>query len=353
MPRAGAGPEPERGARGPEQPPSRHHPSSSHWLGTGEECGAGAWDGGSTQSPVALHLGAGPAAGCVWGAARCQNRRGGQPASQGLFPCCEGPGEPRRGRESYAEMPVLPWLLLVVLCRCGGLACPEGCRCPLESRVVSCTHGQLREIPQGIPRDTRVLYLDSNEITGLPDGALRELRQLRELYLSDNLIENISLAAFGELGSRLQLLDLSNNRLRQLGPTEAASALRAKMRLYGNPWHCGCSLQKLLEALPMEAETLEDVVCASAAREEYAGQPFALLLNTGIDFCSVQQRTTDVAMLVTMFCWFTVLIAYVLYYVQRNQAETRRHLEYLKSLPIKQPSPEEEEMEEDTLSTIL
>uniref|UniRef100_A0A8C3F4Q5 LRRNT domain-containing protein n=1 Tax=Chrysemys picta bellii TaxID=8478 RepID=A0A8C3F4Q5_CHRPI len=226
----------------------------------------------------------------------------------------------------------LPWLLVVVLCQGGGLACPEGCRCPLESRVVRCTHGQLREIPQGIPRDTRVLYLDANEITGLPDGTLRELRQLQELYLSDNLIENISPAAFGELGSRLQLLDLSNNRLQQLGPAEAASTLRAKMRLYGNPWHCGCSLQELLEALPLEAETLEDVVCSSAAREEYVGQPFALLLNTGIDFCSVQQRTTDVAMLVTMFCWFTMLIAYVVYYVQRNQAETRRHLEYLKSL---------------------
>ncbi|XP_044851090.1 leucine-rich repeat-containing protein 3-like [Mauremys mutica] len=253
-------------------------------------------------------------------------------------------------------MPALPWLLVVILCQCGGLACPEGCRCLLESRVVRCTHGQLREIPQGIPRDTRVLHLDANEITGLPDGTLRELRQLRELYLSDNLIENISPATFGELGSRLQLLDLSNNRLQQLGPAEATSTLRAKMRLYGNPWHCGCSLQELLEALPLEAETLEDVVCSSAAREEYVGQPFARLLSTGIDFCSVQQRTTDVAMLVTMFCWFTVLIAYVVYYVQRNQAETRRHLEYLKSLPIKQPSPEEEEEEEmegDTLSTIL
>ncbi|XP_074835915.1 leucine-rich repeat-containing protein 3-like [Carettochelys insculpta] len=250
-------------------------------------------------------------------------------------------------------MPVLPWLLVAVLCQRGSLACPEGCHCLLESGVVRCTHGQLREIPPGLPHDTRVLYLDSNEITDLLDGALRELHQLQELYLSDNLLESISLATFGELGSRLQLLDLSNNRLHQLGPTEAASILQAKMRLSGNPWHCGCSLQELLEALPLDAETVEDVVCASAAREEYVGQPFARLLDAGIDFCGGQQRTTDVAMLVTMFCWFAVVIAYVIYYVERNQAETRRHLEYLKSLPIKQPSPEEEEMEEDTLSTIL
>ncbi|XP_067385620.1 leucine-rich repeat-containing protein 3-like [Emydura macquarii macquarii] len=253
-------------------------------------------------------------------------------------------------------MPALPLLLVVVLCQRGGLACPEGCRCLLKSRVVTCTHGELREIPQGIPRDTRVLHLDSNEITGVPDGALRELRQLRELYLSDNLIESISPAAFGELGSRLQLLDLSNNRLQWLGPAEATSSLQAKTRLNGNPWHCGCSLQELLEALPLDAKTLEDVVCASAAQEEHVGQPFARLLSTGIDFCGVQQRTTDVAMLVTMFCWFAVVITYVVYYVQRNQAEARRHLEYLKSLPIKQPSPEEEEeeeLEEDTLSTIL
>nr|XP_006139170.1 UPF0160 protein MYG1, mitochondrial [Pelodiscus sinensis] len=116
--------------------------------------------------------------------------------------------------------------------------------------------------------------------------------------------------------------------------------------------------REVLGALPLEAETLEAVVCASAAREEYVGQPLARLLSAGVDFCGVHQRTTDVAMLVTVFCWFAVVIAYVVYYVARNQAETRRHLEYLKALPIKQPSPEDEEeegeeMEGDTLSTIL
>ncbi|XP_075757720.1 leucine-rich repeat-containing protein 3-like [Pelodiscus sinensis] len=255
-------------------------------------------------------------------------------------------------------MPALPWLLVALLCQRGSLACPKGCRCAQESGVVRCTHGQLRHIPSGLPRDTRVLYLDSNEITDLLAGALRELRQLQELYLSDNLLETISPAALGELGSRLQLLDLSHNRLRQLGPAEAAPVLRAKLRLQGNPWACGCALQELLEALPLEAETLEAVVCASAAREEYVGQPLARLLSAGVDFCGVHQRTTDVAMLVTVFCWFAVVIAYVVYYVARNQAETRRHLEYLKALPIKQPSPEDEEeegeeMEGDTLSTIL
>uniref|UniRef100_A0A8C8SAY0 LRRNT domain-containing protein n=1 Tax=Pelusios castaneus TaxID=367368 RepID=A0A8C8SAY0_9SAUR len=255
-------------------------------------------------------------------------------------------------------LPPLPWLLLLLLCQRGGLACPEGCHCPLGTGVVRCTHGELREIPQGIPRETRVLYLDSNEITSVPDGALRELRQLQELYLSDNLIDSISPAAFGELGSRLQRLDLSNNRLRWLGPGKASSTLRARTQLNDNPWHCGCSLQELLEALPLDPETLEEVVCASAGREEHIGQPFARLLRAGIDFCRVQQRTMDVAMLVTMSCWFAVVITYVVYYVQRNQAEAHRHLEYLKSLPIKQPSPEEEEeegeeLEEDMFSTIV
>nr|XP_033791392.1 leucine-rich repeat-containing protein 3-like [Geotrypetes seraphini]XP_033791393.1 leucine-rich repeat-containing protein 3-like [Geotrypetes seraphini] len=236
-------------------------------------------------------------------------------------------------------MPSLNFLVLI-LCLRSSLMCPEGCNCSAEIGVVRCTNRELREIPRDIPEDTSVLYLDSNHITSIPEGAFRELYKLRELYLSNNLIDSISPGAFRELGEDLKLLDLSNNQIRQVG-REAFGKLRAKTRLYNNPWHCECSLQELIETLNLDPETLNNIMCDSSLEEEYAGQPFVHLLNSGINFCSIHQKTTDVAMLVTMFCWFTMVISYVVYYVRQNQEDTRRHLEYLKSLPSKPKNPAE------------
>ncbi|XP_060126966.1 leucine-rich repeat-containing protein 3-like [Zootoca vivipara] len=250
-------------------------------------------------------------------------------------------------------MPASFSLFLLVLILHGGLPCPQSCDCPPGSGVVWCNRKDLVTIPFDIPHDTQVLYLDSNWITHVPNGAFYGLKQLRELHLADNLIESIAPGAFRGLGGGLRLLDLSGNQLERMEFAPFAMLTWARLELYDNPWHCDCSLQKLVEALPLDAETVEDVVCATAEWEEYTGKTLARLLNTGVNFCLGQQRNTDLAMLLTMFCWFAVVITYVIYYVRRNQAESRRHLEYLKSLPLpsKQPSPEE--LEEDTLSTIL
>ncbi|XP_054859899.1 leucine-rich repeat-containing protein 3-like [Eublepharis macularius] len=251
-------------------------------------------------------------------------------------------------------MPALPPFFVLLLCLHGSLSCPQGCDCPPGSGVVWCNQRQLMAIPFDIPPDTRVLYLDSNWITHVPNGAFRGLTQLQELHLADNLIANIAPGAFRGLGGGLRLLDLSGNQLQRMEVAPFVTLAWARLELYDNPWHCDCSLQELMEALPLDAETVDDIVCATAPWEEHIGQHLAHLLHRGVNFCVSQQRNTDLAMLLTMFCWFTVVITYVIYYVRRNQAESRRHLEYLKSLPVpsKQLSPEEE-VETDTLSTIL
>uniref|UniRef100_A0A4W3JNM8 Leucine-rich repeat-containing protein 3 n=1 Tax=Callorhinchus milii TaxID=7868 RepID=A0A4W3JNM8_CALMI len=222
------------------------------------------------------------------------------------------------------------WLLGVG----GTLACPDGCSCSGENgeRIVHCSHRNLKEIPKDIPWDTFVLDLDSNQITEVPDGAFKNLHRLVELYLSNNQIERVSATAFRDVAGGLKLLDLSNNNIRRLRP-EAFSSMRAKTRLYSNPWHCTCDLQELISVLNPDLETVNDIICSTAIEEEYAGRSFIQLLNAGINFCNVQQKTMDVAMLVTMFCWFSLVISYVVYYVRQNQEDARRHLEYLKSLP--------------------
>ena len=65
------------------------------------------------------------------------------------------------------------------------------------------------------------------------------------------------------------------------------------------------------------------------------GVPFVLLAED-LDLCLSMRRTTDVAMLVTMFLWFSMVISYLVRYVRHNQADARRHLQYLKSLPTPQ-----------------
>ncbi|XP_042179665.1 leucine-rich repeat-containing protein 3-like [Oncorhynchus tshawytscha] len=243
-----------------------------------------------------------------------------------------------------------------------GSGCPDSCHCVWESSMVLCTDAGLHEFPQGLPLDTVILHLERNYIRSLPEGAFRELTHLRELYLSHNHINTLSSGALRHLSSELRLLDLSHNLLRQASRDEFGST-RAKTRLYNNPWHCDCTLQELVETLNLEPETVNGIMCESSVRSsgegsrwedpggaaEHSGQPLVKLLNSGVNFCSLQRKTTDVAMLVTMFVWFFMVIVYVVYYVRQNQAETRRHLEYLKSLP----SPRKTLTETDTISTGL
>lgn len=251
-------------------------------------------------------------------------------------------------------------LLFLVLWGQASPQCPVSCQCSWETATVQCADAGLREIPEDIPPETVTLHLEHNYIRNLPESAFRDLVHLRDLYLSHNRIDSLATGALLHLGPELRLLDLSHNQLRQANRGEFGST-RAKTRLYHNPWHCDCALQELMETLHLEPETVNGIICQSSIRGmgegsrwedpgsqgEHAGQPLVRLLDSGVNFCSLHRKTTDVAMLVTMFVWFFMVIVYVVYYVRQNQAEARRHLEYLKSLP----SPRKAPTETDTLST--
>ncbi|XP_077584187.1 leucine-rich repeat-containing protein 3-like [Stigmatopora nigra] len=229
-------------------------------------------------------------------------------------------------------------------------SCPSSCHCTEKSgtTVVRCVSRNLEKIPSDLPRDTVALILASNHITKIPNYAFRELNYLQELDLSNNDIETVDVAAFHGLSDSLLVLDLSNNRIQSL-PKEAFVHLRAKINLSNNPWHCECILQEVLRELRLDPESVKDVVCHTAVQEEYAGRSLIQVLDSGINFCNFHHKTTDVAMFVTMFGWFTMVIGYVIYYVRHNQEDARRHLEYLKSLP----SSSQIAKDFDTISTVL
>ncbi|XP_004467880.2 leucine-rich repeat-containing protein 3 [Dasypus novemcinctus] len=224
--------------------------------------------------------------------------------------------------------------LLLLLCLGGAAACPQGCLCPQLAGAVAvhCSARGLREVPKDIPADAVLLKLDANHITHVPNGAFQQLGQLRELDLSRNAIETVGLAAFAGLAGGLRLLDLSHNRLRRI-PKDALGKLSAKIRLSHNPLHCECALQEALWELKLDPDTADEIACQTSEREEFVGKPLVQALDAGASFCGVHRKTTDVAMLATMFGWFAMVVAYLVYYVRQNQEATRRHLEYLKSLP--------------------
>ncbi|MBN3325673.1 LRC3B protein, partial [Atractosteus spatula] len=241
---------------------------------------------------------------------------------------------------------LLQSFVLMILCFHSASMCPKGCTCSHSGGLnVSCSNANLKEIPKDLPPDTTLLSLDSNRITSIPDGIFKDLHQLRELNLSKNIIESVGEHAFKGLEETLQALDLSYNKITTVHKNAFAS-LKAKAHIGNNPWHCDCTLQQVLKNMVYNHESASRVICKTSELHDHAGRPF---LKADADLCNLTKRTTDYAMLVTMFGWFTMVISYVVYYVRQNQEDARRHLEYLKSLPSKQKKPDET----DDISTVV
>ncbi|XP_046887095.1 leucine-rich repeat-containing protein 3-like [Hypomesus transpacificus] len=250
-------------------------------------------------------------------------------------------------RVSHSSLRTL--CLVLVMALVAVAACPKNCHCSERNGVVvQCVSRNLDKIPSNLPEDTVVLLLSSNRIRHIPKQAFKDLRRLRELDLSRNAIESVDAGAFQGIAEGLRSLDLSNNQLRSV-PKDTFSKLEARVSLSHNPWHCECSLQEMLRDMRLDPETVNQVNCHTSVQEEYAGRPIIQILDSGINFCNFHHRTTDVAMFVTMFGWFAMVIAYIIYYVRHNQEDARRHMEYLKSLP----STSQISKDYDTASTVL
>ncbi|KAL2078754.1 hypothetical protein ACEWY4_026439 [Coilia grayii] len=225
------------------------------------------------------------------------------------------------------------------------IGCPESCYCSTSpgggagvgavggDLAVRCSNQFLSAVPRNLPNATRRLYLDYNQLVSVPADAFLGLPLLAELDLSHNQLTLLEPGSLSALGPSLRSLDLSSNRLTTLDP-EALGGLAAKANLTNNPWLCDCALQEAMPKLDLDPASLVDVVCAAAVPEEVdaKGKSFVLLAEE-MDLCAGLKRTTDVAMFITMFGWFAMVISYLVYYVRANQEDARRHLAYLKSLP--------------------
>nr|XP_024661875.1 uncharacterized protein LOC112436479 [Maylandia zebra] len=117
------------------------------------------------------------------------------------------------------------------------------------------------------------LTLEGNLLTSLDSRSfpLNDLRELRNLDLSDNLIEHVERNSFRGLVS-LTTLDLSRNRLSS-APVDAFSYLTwlTNLNLDLNSWNCSCQLLELADFLSTFIQQPDKIlyngrrmVCASA-----------------------------------------------------------------------------------------
>ncbi|TWW62121.1 Amphoterin-induced protein 1 AMIGO-1 [Takifugu flavidus] len=113
------------------------------------------------------------------------------------------------------------WLLLPLLlsgARTQFMGGPLDCRktCVCASNIISCSKGNLTNVPTALPRHTAVLDLSFNSITRLrAEWTPVRLGRLRSLLLSNNGLTFLSSEAFVHV-TGLRHLDLSSNGLRQL-----------------------------------------------------------------------------------------------------------------------------------------
>ncbi|XP_040215199.1 leucine-rich repeat and transmembrane domain-containing protein 1 [Rana temporaria] len=93
--------------------------------------------------------------------------------------------------------------------------CPDICTCQTSSRTVDCSFRGLLEIPNHLPLQTQMLYLQGNQIRAINHTSFTYVASLRILDLSNNSISRVPPYAFHFLRS-LQVLNLTNNLIYHL-----------------------------------------------------------------------------------------------------------------------------------------
>lgn len=202
----------------------------------------------------------------------------------------------------------------------------------LAGFTVRCSGRALTQVPNGLPVHTVRLFLDRNLLVTIPPSSFLHLSRLEMLDLSHNKLSFLEPGCFRGLAGSLRILDLSSNQLSALEPASLGE-LRARTNLSHNPWHCDCTTQEALPELKLDPLSLKDVICQSSAIPNLgAVGAQVLVLIQDWDLCALVRRQVDVVMLLTMGVWFLAVVLFLLFYIHQNQKHARQHLQYIKTM---------------------
>ncbi|XP_030222393.1 leucine-rich repeat-containing protein 17 [Gadus morhua] len=130
---------------------------------------------------------------------------------------------------------------------------PPNCTESLQSRDVflDCQERGLISIPssRSWSKEPKHLLLARNRIRILRDGAFAGFEGLKSLDLQQNQISVVEEEAFRGLW-RLKTLLLQHNKLAMVSEEALIPMPNLQyLRLYDNPWNCGCTLESLVQTL--------------------------------------------------------------------------------------------------------
>ena len=103
------------------------------------------------------------------------------------------------------------------------MQCPEGCSCyhdaTWSSNIIQCSARAHKTVPPLIPMDATSVFLDGNMMTNLTGQIFLGRSRMRNLYLNNSQVMEVSNNTFVGLQD-LQLLDLSDNLISMLSGSE-------------------------------------------------------------------------------------------------------------------------------------
>lgn len=105
-----------------------------------------------------------------------------------------------------------------IACDCQ-MNCPSGCSCYHDdtwaTNIVDCSSRHHSQLPDDIPMDATIVYMDGNKMPSLEAHHLIGRKNLRSLYINNSHTERIENRTFHGLSS-LKVLHLENNLLKEL-----------------------------------------------------------------------------------------------------------------------------------------
>ncbi|KAJ8008792.1 hypothetical protein DPEC_G00082100 [Dallia pectoralis] len=118
-------------------------------------------------------------------------------------------------------------------------------------KFLDCQDRQLTGVQQHWPDDIDHLLLGRNKIQVLRDNTFSRFKNLISLDLQQNQISRLEEGAFSGL-TRLTILLLQHNNIKIASEEHLLPLPRLQhLRLYDNPWDCGCRLESLVRTLQL------------------------------------------------------------------------------------------------------